>query len=140
MWRMLLKLVAMKFVGNKLQQVILLLMSVVERRAHLFAQSIKDEWNRVVTSIFCFVISLACVAFSGLVAIVWLVAYAWSSPDRNLILGIALIAPLVIAAGILLYLKKIWDEKLFLHVSRSQLHEDWGVLNQAVKESPTKAD
>lgn len=134
MWRTLLKLVAMKVVGNRVQQVVLLLMSVVERRAHMFTQSIRDEWNRVVTSIVCLVVSLVCVAFSGLIATVWLISFALHSPDRNLILGTALLIPLVIVAGIAFYLKKLWNEKLFLHDSRTQLNEDWSILHEAVRE------
>jgi len=136
MWRTLLKIVAVRFVGNKLQQVVLLLMSVVERRAHMFAQSIRDEWDRVVTTLIGFVVSLICLAFSGLIATVWLVAFAWNSPDRNLILGTALVLPLIIVAGIALYLRKVWNEKLFLHHSRTQLNDDWTVLNHAMKEKP----
>ena len=75
-------------------------------------------------------------AFSGLIATVWLVAFAWNSPDRNLILGTALVLPLIIVAGIALYLRKVWNEKLFLHHSRIQLNDDWTVLNHAMKEKP----
>jgi predicted metal-dependent phosphotriesterase family hydrolase len=63
------------------------------------------------------------------------VAFAWNSPDRNLILGLALVLPLVIVAGTGLYLRKLWNEE-FLHHSRSQLNEDWSVLNSAMKEKP----
>lgn len=124
----------MKFVGNKVQQIVLLLMSVVERRAHLFTQSVRDEWNRVVTSIVCVILSLVCLAFSGLIATVWLIAFALHSPDRNLILSIALVVPLLVVGGIAIYLKKLWNQKLFMHDTRSQLNEDWGVLHHAVRE------
>ena len=78
-------------------------------------------------------------AFSGLIGTVWLVAFAWNSPDRNLILGIALVLPLVIVAGIAIYLRKVWNEKLFLHHSRTQLNDDWTVLNHAMKEKPANS-
>ncbi len=108
--------------------------TVVERRAHLFTQSVRDEWNRVVTSIVCVILSLVCLAFSGLIATAWLIAFALHSPDRNLILGIALVVPLLAVAGIAIYLKTLWNQKLFLHDTRNQLNDDWDVLHHAVRE------
>ncbi|HSH54896.1 MAG TPA: hypothetical protein VK974_09985 [Methylophilaceae bacterium] len=134
MWGTILKLVAMKFVGHRLHLIVVQLMSFIERRAQIFIHNMGEEWNRLLKTLIGFIVVLTALVFSALIGAAWIVAIAWESPSRDVILGIAILIPLVIVLFMAIYLRSLWHKKPYLENSRSQLHSDWQVLRGALNE------
>lgn len=136
MWGALVRLIAMKFVGNRLQLFGLQLMNVVERRTHILSGNLSLEWHRLVKTLISFFVVSAALVFAGLIGLAWLIAIALDSPSRNLILGIALATPLVVALGLALYIRQLWHQRPFLHLYRDQVDQDWRTLKTALDDVP----
>jgi len=132
MWRTLLKLVAMKFVGHRLHLVVVQLLAFIERRAHIFIQSMGDEWSRLLKTVIGFIVVFTALVFSALIGAAWIVAIAWESPSRDLILGISMLIPLLLVLVVAIYLRSIWHKKPYLESARNQMDSDWQVLRGAI--------
>lgn len=132
MWRTLLKLVAMKFIGHRLHLVVAQLLAFIERRAHIFIINMGDEWNRLLKTVIGFILVFTALVFSALIGAAWIVAIAWESPSRDLILGVSMLIPLLLVLVVAIYLRAIWHRKPYLESARNQLESDWQVLRGAL--------
>lgn len=139
MWRTLLKLVAMKFIGHRLHLVVMQLLAFIERRAHIFILNMGDEWNRLLKTVIGFILVFTALVFSALIGAAWIVAVAWESPSRDLILGLSMVLPLVLVMGIAIYLRGLWHQKPYLESTRNQLGSDWQVLRGALSPQQSQA-
>jgi len=139
MWRTLLKLVAMKFVGHRLHLVVVQLLAFIERRAHIFILNMGEEWNRLLKTVIGFIVVFTALVFSALIGAAWIVAIAWESPSRDLILGISMLIPLLLVLAVAIYLRSIWHKKPYLESARNQLDSDWQVLRGALSPKPPSA-
>ena len=102
--------------------------AMAESRAALFKQNFNYEVHRVVNSLFGFMLILLAAMLSLLTGLMWLFATAWSSPNRDIILGLTMILPILVAVGVYFYIRHSWQKQPILHQSIVQIESDWQVF------------
>ena len=102
--------------------------AMAESRAAIFKQDFQFEVRRVVNSLFGLMLILLAAMLSLLTGLMWLFATAWVSPYRDIILGTTMILPILIAAGVYLYIRRSWQKKPILQQSMLQIESDWQVF------------
>lgn len=136
MWKTALKLAVFIFlrskinhvkddIGNNLGAVKENMALLAESRALIFKQNFNNELQRLGNSLLGFMFMLLATLFSGLTGLMWLFAIAWGSPNRNVILTITLIVPLLIGIGIYLYVRESWKKEPLFNKTMTQIHSDW---------------
>jgi hypothetical protein len=108
---------------------------MAEMRAAIFKQNFIHELRRIGTSIIGFLFMIVAAISSGIIGLLWVFALAWTSPDRNVILTIALILPLLIGVGIYLYLRNSWKKEHLFEKTLLQIETDWRLFRQGVKQA-----
>ena len=102
--------------------------AMAESRAAIFKQNFNHEIRRVVNSLLGFMLILLAAILSLLTGAMWLFATAWASPHRDIILGITMLTPIVLAIGVYLYIRHSWQKQPMLHQSMLQIENDWQVF------------
>ena len=102
--------------------------AMAESRAAIFKQNFNQEVRRVVNSLFGFMLILLAAILSSLTGLMWLFATAWESPNRDVILGVTMILPILIAVGVYLLIRRSWQKQPILHQSIVQIENDWVVF------------
>ena len=102
--------------------------AMAESRAAIFKQNFNHEIHRVVKSLFSFMLILLAAILSLLTGLMWLFATAWSSPNRDIILGVTMLIPIVLAIGVYLTIRRSWQKQPILHQSMQQIESDWQVF------------
>lgn len=136
MWKTALKLAVFMFlrskinhvkddIGNNLGAVKENMALLAESRALIFRQNFHRELNRIGNSLLGFLFMLLAGVFSTLTGLMWLFAIAWNSPNRNLILSVTLILPILIGVGIYLYLRQSWKREPLFDKTMTQIQTDW---------------
>jgi len=106
---------------------------MAELRAALFKRNFIDELGRLGNSVIGFMFMLLAAFCSGLIGLMWLFALAWTSPERNIILSIALILPLVIGISIYAYIRNSWKKEHLFDKTMTQIENDWRIFRSNVK-------
>ena len=115
--------------------------AMAESRAAIFKQNFNHEVQRVVNSLFGFMLILLASLASLLTGLAWLFATAWASPNRDIILSLTLFLPLLLAVGIYFYIRQSWQKQPILHQSIQQIESDWQVFRDGLNNtSPTTAE
>ena len=109
----------------KLDQLKLSIATMAENRAALFKRNFNYEVQRVVSSLFGFMLILLAAILSLITGLMWLFATAWVSPHRDIILGTTMILPILIAVGVYFYIRRSWQKQPILHQSIVQIESDW---------------
>ena len=147
MWTSALKFIAILFLKNRMEYVRgtffnklntnssenlnrlkLNIAAMAESRAAIFKQDFHFEVRRVVNSLFGLMLILLAAMLSLLTGLMWLFATAWVSPYRDIILGTTMILPILIAAGVYLYIRRSWHKQPILQQSMLQIESDWQVF------------
>ena len=115
---------------NKLKQNIAIM---AESRAALFKQNFNDEVSRVVNSLLGFMMILLALLLSLLTGFAWLFATAWASPNREALLGLTMLLPILVAIAIYFYIRKSWHKNPIFHQSIIQIESDWQVFSAGLK-------
>ena len=102
--------------------------AMAESRAAIFKKNFNQEVRRVVNSLLGFMLILLAAILSLLTGLMWLFATAWVSPHRNVILGLTMILPILIALGMYLLIRRSWQKQPILHQSIVQIESDWLVF------------
>ena len=102
--------------------------AMAESRAAIFKQNFNYEVRRVVNSLFGFMLILLAAILSLLTGLMWIFATAWVSPHRDIILGVTMILPILIAVGVYLLIRRSWHKQPILHQSIVQIESDWLVF------------
>ena len=102
--------------------------AMAESRAAIFKKNFNQEVRRVVNSLLGFMLILLAAILSLLTGLMWLFATAWVSPHRNVILGLTMILPILIALGVYLLIRRSWQKQPILHQSIVQIESDWLVF------------
>ena len=108
---------------------------MAEMRAAIFKQNFIHELSRISHSIIAFLFMLVAAICSGLIGLMWIFALAWTSPDRNVILTIALLLPIAIGVGIYLYLRNTWKKEHLFDRTMTQIETDWRLFRQGVRQA-----
>lgn len=144
MWKTALKLAVFMFLRSKINHVkddigssfgavkenIAIL---TESRALIFKQNFNRELHRLSNSLLGFMFMLLAAACSGLTALMWLFAIAWSSPNRNVILSITILVPLLVGIGIYLYIRESWKKEPLFDTTMTQIQSDWQLFRSGLQ-------
>lgn len=136
MWKTALKLAVFMFlrskinhvkddIGNNLGTVKENMALLTESRALIFKQNFHHELSRIGNSLLAFMFMLLASLVSTLTGLMWLFAIAWNSPDRNVILSITLIVPILIGVGIYFYIRQSWKKEPLFDKTMTQIQTDW---------------
>lgn len=139
MWKTALKLLTVVFLRNRINHVTTdfnnhfgavkeNIAVMAESRAAIFKQNFNDDLQRIVNSFFGLMVISVTAACSGLTGILWLVASAWDSPNRNIILGTTMLLPLLIGIGIFVFMRYSWQKNPLFSRSIEQIETDWLVF------------
>lgn len=139
MWKTAAKLLVVFFLRNRLNtvksgfsthfdEVKENIAAMAESRAAIFKQNFNKDLHRVVNSLLGYMFMLLAAACSALVGLMWLFAIAWNSPDRSIILGTAMILPILIGIGIFAYIRYSWKKEPLFNRSIKQIENDWLVF------------
>lgn len=101
---------------------------MAESRAAIFKQNFNHEVNRVVSSLFGFMLILLAAMLSMLTGLMWLFATAWASPNRNIILGSTMFLSILVAVGVYFFIRRSWQKQPIFHQSIVQVENDWQVF------------
>lgn len=104
------------------------LATLAESRATIFKHNFNQEVHRVVGSLLGFMFILVATVFAGLVGIMWIFALAWTSPNRELILGLTMLVPIIAAIVIFITIKNTWKKEPLMAQSMKQIENDWLVF------------
>jgi uncharacterized membrane protein YqjE len=159
MWKMALKFAAMLFLKNRMEfakvnffnklntnsnaDLIKLKNSIAvmaESRAAIFKQNFNQEIKRMVNSLFGFMLIFLAAIFSLLTGLMWLFALAWASPNRDIILGITMLIPIVLAISVYFYIRHSWQKQPILQQSMLQIESDWQILKDGLGTAQTTSD
>lgn len=108
--------------------------SIAERHATQFKKDFASEFSRISRSIIAFVIVILATVFSGLTALMWIFAAAWTSPNRVLILSSIIIVGLVIAIGTAFCLSRQWQKKPLFGNTMQHIASDWLIFKNGLEE------
>ncbi len=114
--------------GNQFSEVKEHIAVMAESRAAIFKQNFSKDLQRMVNSLLGYMFMLLAAACSALIGLMWLFAIAWSSPHRDIILGTAMILPILIGVGIFAYIRYSWKKKPLFDRSIKQIESDWLVF------------
>ena len=123
---------------HKLNQLKNNIAAMAESRAAIFKQNFSHEISRLVKSLFGFMVILLAAILSLLTGIMWLFATAWSSPHRDIILGVTMLAPIIVAFGVYLVIRQSWQKQPILQQSMMQIESDWQVLKAGFDDAADK--
>lgn len=151
MWKTALKLLTVVFLRNRINHVTTdfnnhfgavkeNIAVMAESRAAIFKQNFNDDLQRIVNSFFGLMVISLTVACSGLTGILWLVASAWDSPNRNIILGTTMLLPLLIGIGIFVFMRYSWQKNPLFSRSIEQIETDWLVFRGSLDGKPNASD
>ena len=104
------------------------LAALVESHAALFKAQFHSDMQRVAKSLLGLTFIFFAMLCSGLTALMWLFATAWNSAHRDLILGVTMLLPILIAIGIFLAIRHTWKKQPIFAKSMVQIESDWQVF------------
>jgi uncharacterized membrane protein YqjE len=115
--------------------------AMAESRAAIFKQNFNQEVRRVVNSLFGFMLILLAAISSLLTGLAWLFASAWASPNRDMILGLTMLLPILIAVGVYFYIRHSWQKQPILQQSMQQIESDWQIFRAGLDSAePTTSE
>ena len=91
------------------------------------------DLDRVTNSFVALLFVFAAIIFSGMMALLWIFAVAWTSDYRDLILAIIIIMPLVLSAVIFFVIKNMWRNSPLLDASATLIAKDWQVIRKGLE-------
>lgn len=106
---------------------------LAEVRAAIFKENFNNDLKRLGNSVIGFMFMLVAAISAGLMGLMWLFALAWDSTNRNTILGIAFILPIVIAAGIYVCIRHSWKKEPLFNQVMTQIETDWHLFKHGMK-------
>lgn len=106
--------------------------ALLESHAALFKSQFNHDLKRVVNSLLGMMLILLAAIFSGLTGLMWLFATAWNSPNRDLILGAAMIIPIVLSIVVYLVIRQSWKKQPLMQQSMLQIEQDWQVFKNGL--------
>ncbi|MDI1299950.1 phage holin family protein [Methylotenera sp.] len=93
------------------------------------AQFIKDEMLtdmlRIASSLVGILIIFATIIFSGVLGLMWFFASIWSNPNKEIILGVLMLIPLVLGCLLFISIRNSWKKAPFMNSSTVLISNDW---------------
>ena len=116
------------------------LAALVESHAALFKAQFHSDMQRVAKSLFGLTFIFFAMLCSGLTALMWLFATAWNSAHRDLILGVTMLLPILIAVVIFLAIRRTWKKQPIFAKSMVQIENDWQVFRHGLDGTADTSD
>lgn len=142
MWTTAAKLLFFMFLRNRFKHVSHDVNKVKEHfavytasRAKMFKHNIARDTHRMVNSFIGYLMMFAAIIFAGLTGIMWIIASVWNSPNRDIVLGITMVIPLLIGIGIFFFIQYSWHKTPLLHESFDQIEQDWHAFGHSLDDS-----
>lgn len=98
---------------------------LLERRASLYRKNFNDEVTRICNSLLGLMVMLLSAALAGLTAIMWIFAVVWNSPQRDTILGLTMLVPLLACVAIFAIIRHSWKKEPLFDKTMLQIESDW---------------
>lgn len=98
---------------------------LAEHRAALYKKNFNDEMTRISNSLLGLMLMLLSAALAGLTAIMWIFAVAWNSPQRDIILGLTMLVPLLVGGAIFAVIRHSWKKEPLFDKTMLQIESDW---------------
>lgn len=114
--------------------------ALVESHVVLFRQQLKQDMKRAANSLFGFIFIFFAVLFSLLTGLIWIFATVWNSANRDVILGITMVLPILISVGIFFAIRNSWKKQPLLSKSMVQIENDWLVFKNGLDGSADISD
>ena len=114
--------------------------ALVESHAALFKAQFHSDMQRVANSLLGLTFIFFAMLCSGLTALMWLFATAWNSTHRDLILGVTMTLPILIAIGIFLAIRHTWKKQPIFAKSMVQIENDWQVFRNGLDGTADTSD
>ena len=114
--------------------------ALVESHAALFKAQFHSDMQRVANSLLGLTFIFFAMLCSGLTALMWLFATAWNSAHRDLILGVTMILPILIAVGVFLVIRHNWKKQPLFAKSMVQIENDWQVFRSGLDGTADTSD
>ena len=114
--------------------------ALVESHAALFKAQFHSDMRRVANSLVGLTFIFFALLCAGLTALMWLFATAWNSTHRDLILGVTMILPILIASGIFLAIRHSWKKQPIFAKSMVQIENDWQVFRHGLDGTADTSD
>ena len=114
--------------------------ALVESHAALFKAQFHSDMQRVANSLLGLTFIFFAILCSGLTALMWLFATAWNSTHRDLILGVTMTLPILIAIGIFLAIRHTWKKQPIFAKSMVQIENDWQVFRNGLDGTADTSD
>lgn len=135
MWKIAMKLVALfalrkglNLANSDFHHIKSNIADLTESRAAFFMQNFNSEIQRIVRSLVGLMLALAVIVCASISAIIWAVAAAWSSPNRDIILGATTLILAVIGAVIFVAIYLSWNAQPLFNQSMKLIEQDWRLL------------
>lgn len=148
MWVNLLKFAAVLFLNRKVTALKDNLLNLrhhvadyTEDRAQQLKQDFVEETDRLATSIVGLLVVFSMFIFTGLLGLMWLFSLLWEHPQRSLILGLAMLVPIIIGVVTFLTVRATWQKKPLFADSLNMISHDWRLFrNEMTPEEPPQTD
>ncbi|MDO8962221.1 MAG: phage holin family protein [Methylophilus sp.] len=147
MFASILKMITFYLIGNRISEAKQDLIAVkdnaadyAESRVMRIKLNVMQDLQRIVNSFIGFLVMFSAIIFSGLLGLMWLFATAWQSPNRELILGIAMLVPLCVSAVIYLAIKASWQKKPILNDTTELISNDWQTFRHGLDGTADTSD
>ena len=96
-----------------------------ESRAGIIKGNIESDLRRIVKSFIGILLIFACFILVGVLGLAWLFALAWSSENRQIILGVTMSIPLIIGLITFSSIRTSWKMNPLLEETTMLISEDW---------------
>ena len=116
------------------------LAALVENHAALFKAQFQTDMQRIAKSLLGLTFIFFAMLCSGMTALMWLFATAWSSAHRDSILGATMILPVLVAVGIFLAIRHTWKKQPLFAKSMVQIENDWQVFRNGLDGTADTSD
>ena len=114
--------------------------ALVESHAALFKAQFHSDMQRVANSLLGLTFIFFAMLCSGLTALMWLFATAWNSAHRDLILGVTMVLPILIAVVVFLIIRHNWKKQPLFAKSMVQIENDWQVFRNGLDGTADTSD
>jgi len=112
-----------------------------EDRAQQLKQDFVEETERLATSIVGLLVVFSMFIFTGLLGLMWLFSLLWEHPQRSLILGLAMLVPIIIGVVTFLAVRATWQKKPLFADSLNMISHDWRLFrNEMAPEEQPQTD
>lgn len=106
--------------------------TLLESHVVLFKQQLNQDMKRAAKSFLGFIFIFFAIMCSVLTGLMWLFATAWNSANRDVILGITMVLPLIISIGVFLAIRHSWKKQPLFAKSMVQIENDWQVFKHGL--------